>query len=146
MAPSSFRSSSSSLSFLFRSSFSVCSSFAGAGTASTAAGAPVFAVAIDTAGKRVASGGADGIVKIWDAAEGRHLATLWSGPGSGESGDWLAVAPEGYISASEGLMAKVAWTASGKRVADTKAISSLADPKQVAKAIAGAKVPDPVWK
>ena len=113
---------------------------------SLASGAPVFAVAIDAGGKRVASGGADGVVKIWDAADGRHLATLWSGPGSGESGDWLAVAPEGYFSASEGLLPKAAWAASNKRVADVKLIAPLNVPAQVAKAIAGAKVPEPVWK
>jgi WD40 repeat protein len=113
---------------------------------SLAAGEPVFAVAIDAGGKRVASGGADGIVKIWDAADGRQLATLWSGPGSGDSGDWLAVAPEGYFSASDGLLPKAAWTASGKRVADVKSLDLLIAPAQVAKALAGAKVPEPVWK
>jgi WD40 repeat protein len=113
---------------------------------SLAAGEPVFAVAIDAGGKRVASGGADGIVKIWDAADGRHLATLWSGPGSSDSGDWLAVAPEGYFSASEGLLPKAAWTASNKRVADAKPLDLLSAPAQVAKALAGAKVPEPVWK
>jgi WD40 repeat protein len=110
------------------------------------AGSPVFAVAIDPAGKRVASGGADGVTRIWDAADARLLATLWSGAGSGATGDWLAVVPEGYFAASDGVMPKASWTASGRPVPDAKSLTPLADPAQVAKAIAGAKVADPVWK
>ena len=94
------------------------------------AGSPVFAIAIDASAKRIASGGADGVTKIWDAADGRLLATLWSGPGSGESGDWLAVVPEGFFAASDGVLPKAAWTASAKKVANAKMIAPLQRPQR----------------
>ena len=105
---------------------------------SAAAGSPVFAVAIDASAKRVASGGADGVVKVWDAADGRLLVTLWGGD------DWLAVTPEGYFAGSELVAARGAWKAGGKPVLDAKSLAALADPAQVAKAAQGQKVGEPV--
>ena len=132
---------------------------AGDQTKAVQAGAPVFAVAVDPAAKRIASGGADGTVKVWDVGGARLLVTLWSGPGEpggvGEPGDvsprvdaghWLALAPEGYFSASESLTAKGVWKAGGQPVPDAKALAPLSDPAQVAKAAQGQKVPEPVWK
>src|SRR5262245_4409000 len=74
------------------------------------AGAAVFAVAVDSSAKRIAGGGADGAVKVWDAADARLLVTLWGGD------DWLAVTPEGYFAGSELVAAKGAWKAGGKPV------------------------------
>jgi hypothetical protein len=101
------------------------------------AGAPVFAVAVDASAKRVASGGADGVVKVWDVADARLLVTLWGGD------DWLAVTPEGYFAGSELVAAKGAWKAGGKPVSDPKLLAALADPAQVAKAARGQKVAEP---
>src|SRR5437763_353450 len=103
-------------------------------------GAAVFAVAIDPAAKRVASGGADGSVKLWDAADARLLATFWSGPGSGDQGDWLAFVPEGFYSASQDMFAKAAWKAGGKPPPDAKVLAPLADATKVAKAAQGEKL------
>ena len=104
-------------------------------------GSPVFAVAIDGPGKRIATGTADGTVKVWDVAGAKVLVTLWSGPD-----DWLAIAPEGYFIASDGLAAKGVWKAGGTPVPDAKRLAPLADAAQVAKAAAGEKVADVVWK
>ena len=108
------------------------------------AGAAVFALAIDPAGKRMAGGTADGIVKLWDVADARLLATFWSGSGSGEQGDWFAFA-EGFFSASEGAIAKATWHSAGKPLADAKLIAPLNDPAKVAKACQGEKLPEPVF-
>jgi WD40 repeat protein len=105
------------------------------------AGSVVFAVAVDPGAKRVAGGCADGTVKVWDVADGRLLATLWSG-GDG----WLALAPEGYFAGPESLLAKCTWKAGGKPVADAKWLAPLADAAQVGKAARGQKLADPVWK
>ena len=101
-----------------------------------------FAVALDPEAKRVASGGADGTVKVWDAADARLLVTLWSGADDA----WLAQAPEGYFAGADALLAKGAWRASGKPVADAALLAPLRDAGQVGKAVRGQKVPDPVWK
>ncbi|HEY2910011.1 MAG TPA: c-type cytochrome domain-containing protein, partial [Gemmataceae bacterium] len=68
-------------------------------------GSAAFALAVDAAGQRMASGGADGLVKLWSVKDARLLATFWSGPGSGEQGDWLAFA-DGFYSASADLAEK----------------------------------------
>ena len=57
----------------------------------------MFAVALDSDGKRAASGAADGTVKLWDVADARLLVTLWSGAGD----NWLALAPEGSSRGAE---------------------------------------------
>jgi WD40 repeat protein len=49
--------------------------------------APVVSVAFDPDGKRLASGGADGEVRVWDAVTGEPVATL-----RGHSGRVLALA------------------------------------------------------
>jgi WD40 repeat protein len=98
------------------------------------AGSPVFALAIDGPGKRLASGSADGIVKLWDAADARLLATFWSG----EAG-WLAFA-DGFYSASEGLAAKAEWKGNAKAM-DAKAVTEMNDPSKVAAACKGGKAP-----
>jgi WD40 repeat protein/mono/diheme cytochrome c family protein len=105
------------------------------------AGSVVFAVAVDPGAKRVAGGCADGTVKVWNATDGRLLVTLWGG-GDG----WLALAPEGYFAGAEPILAKGAWKAGGKPVADAKLLAPLADAAQVGKAARGQKVTGPEWK
>jgi hypothetical protein len=108
----------------------------------TPAGPAVFAVALDKDGKRAASGGADGVVKVWDVADARLLVTLWSGADDA----WLAVAPEGYAAGAEATLAGAAWKAGGKPVADAALLAPLRDAAAVGKAAQGQKLADPVWK
>jgi WD40 repeat protein len=107
-----------------------------------AVGSAVFAVALDADGKRVATGAADGTVKLWDAADARLLATLWSATGD----NWLSLTPEGYAAGAEVTLAAAAWKAGGKPIADAKLLAPLLEAAVVAKATAGQKVPDAVWK
>ncbi|HSQ57046.1 MAG TPA: c-type cytochrome domain-containing protein, partial [Gemmata sp.] len=99
-------------------------------------GTAVFAVALDASGKRAASGSADGIVRVWDVAEARLLVTLCSG---GDD-NWLALTPEGYFAAAEPTLARIAWKADGKPVADTKVLSRLMDAGMVGKAARAEKI------
>jgi len=101
-------------------------------------GSAVFAAAVDSAGKRIAAGTADGFVKLWDASDARLLATFWSGADD----DWFAFA-EGFFSASPGAMKKADWKGDGKPLADVKLLTPLNDPERVAKACAGEKLPEP---
>ncbi len=105
-------------------------------------GSVVFAVAVDADAKRIASGGADGVVKVWDAADARLLVTLWSGSDDA----WLSLAPEGYFTGSDALLAKGVWKAAGKPVTDAKLLLPLKNAGQVGKAAQGQKLAEPVWK
>lgn len=109
-------------------------------TKAAQAGSPVFALAVDPAGKRMASGSADGLVKLWDVADARLLATFWSG----SNDDWFAFA-EGYYSASERVQKIAVWQAAGKPVADAKWLVPLNLPTNVAKAAIGEKLPEPAF-
>ncbi len=113
----------------------------GAAVRSLAAESAAFAVALDAAGKRVAAGCADGLVRVWETGGGRHLLTLWSGPGDGETGRWLALTPDGYFAASDGLVGAGSWRAGGA-AADDRPLAALNDPKLVAKAARGEKLPE----
>jgi WD40 repeat protein len=110
----------------------------GASLRTLTAESPAFAVALDPAGKRVAAGCADGLVRVWEAGGGRLLLTLWAGPEGA-----LAVTPEGYFAADR---VTPGWRAGGKPPADLAAVAALNDPKSVAKAAAGEKVPSPALR
>ncbi len=99
-----------------------------------------FAATLDGPGQRVAAGGADGLVRVWEAGSGRLLATLWSGDAG-----WLAVTPDGYYSASDGLLQQSTWRANSKPLPDVKITERLANPELVAKGLGGAKLPEPVF-
>lgn len=103
-------------------------------------GSTVFAVAIDSEGKRMAAATADGVVKLWSVADARLLATFWSGA----EDNWLAFA-EAYYSASPAVLEKVVWKADGRAIGDAKLMALLNEPSKVAKACAGEKVPEPAF-
>src|SRR5262249_37880325 len=96
-----------------------------------AAGSLVYAVALAPDGKRVAAGSFDGLVRVWDTSSGRPLLTLLSLPPRGEVADWLALTPEGYMSASADLTAVCRWRMNGQPVAGDVLWPSLRDPKAV---------------
>jgi len=103
-------------------------------------GSAAFALAVDPAGKRMAAGTAEGVVKLWDIADARLVATFWSGADDA----WLLFA-DGWYSASPGLSEKAVWKGDGKPITDAKLLLPLADPAKVAKSVAGEKVPLPVF-
>jgi WD40 repeat protein len=105
-------------------------------------GSAVFAVALDSEGKRCATGAADGTVKLWDIADARLLVTLWSGA----SDNWLSLTPEGYVTGADTTLAKAVWKAAGKPVTDAKLLAPFADAAQVGKAAQGQKLAEPVGK
>jgi len=108
-------------------------------------GSVVFAAAIETTGERAATGGADGVVKLWKTGDAAPIATLWSGAGDGELGAWLTLVPEGYCAGSGALLGKSTWLAAGKPV-EPRVIAPLQDPSLVAKSLAGQPVPEVAGK
>lgn len=115
-------------------------------TKSLPAEAVVFAVALDPEGQRVAAGCADGRTRLWDVASGRHLLTLWNGPGEGPLGSWLAQAPEGFVAGSADLAAQAKWQVSGKPLSQPQTAATLFNPDTIAKVARGETVPLPVVK
>lgn len=98
----------------------------------------VYAVAATDDGKRLASGGADGTVRLWDAEKGPMLATLVHlAPGSD---GWLIMTPAGHFAAS--APDALAWRAEG----DAKPPDGLTDryqkPDLVVKALGLAPEPE----
>ena len=99
------------------------------------AGSVPYSVAISPAGKLIASGSFDGLVRLHDEATARPLLTLLALPAADEKADWLAVTPEGYAAGSDRLLAEATWRA-GK-----DAWPAARQPEQVAKAARGEVVP-----
>jgi len=102
----------------------------------------VYCVAANPAETAVASGSADGTVRLWSAQDNRLLATLVQlSPGADE---WLIITPQGYLAASslEGLR----WNGAGGNIPAEKLASIFQKPDQVREAIRGKKVAPPTLK
>ncbi len=92
----------------------------------------VYCVASNAEGSKLASGSADGTVKLWDGAGGKPLATLIQlSPGSD---DWMIITRQGYFAASstEGIE----WKTGGSSTEPAELTSRYHDPDQVCKALA----------
>jgi RNA polymerase sigma factor (sigma-70 family) len=78
-------------------------------------GSAAVTLAADPSGKLLASGGTDGVVRLWDASSGRNLARL---PGH-EYAIMAAFSPDGKWLAVTGAQGVRVWDAAGRRVAWT---------------------------
>lgn len=91
----------------------------------------VYCVAATGDGSKLASGGADGTVKLWDGAGGRPLATLVQlSPGTDE---WLIMTREGHFAASSAGL--VRWKTNGLSASAEELTDSFHDPDQVRQAL-----------
>jgi WD40 repeat protein len=96
----------------------------------------VQTVAISADEAKVASGSADGTVKVWNAADGRLLATLVQT--AMRADEWVIVTPQGYVAASSDRA--IEWKGEKLAVSGKELTKELSNGEMVAKAIAGEKV------
>jgi hypothetical protein len=99
----------------------------------------IYAVAISPNGKLIASGTFDGLVRLHDEANLKHVASFVSVP-SGEQADWLVMTPEGYSAASDGFHKLGRWRMKGQDVPGPAAWSALGQVDVLVSALRGDKV------
>ncbi len=102
----------------------------------------VYATAISPDGKTVASGGADGTVRLFHAADGRPMATLVQLTPRAE--DWLIVTADGYLATS--AADKITWKTTNVETPTDEFTGLLEKPELVQKIIAGEKTDPPALK
>jgi len=99
----------------------------------------VHCVAVAADGATIASGSADGVVKLWSADGWKPLATLLQlAPRSDE---WLLVSAAGYLQASS--PGKLEWKTTNVKMPTTKLAVQLHNAERTRQAIAGKNVPPP---
>ncbi|MBI2808329.1 MAG: hypothetical protein HYX68_25355 [Planctomycetes bacterium] len=104
-------------------------------------GSVAYSVAISPSKTLIASGSFDGLVRLWDEASGRHLATLLAIAAEGDQPDWLALTPQGYTVGSDKMTTLGRWRV-GAREAQAAALwSTVRQPPIVARAFAGDAIP-----
>ncbi|MBM4079812.1 MAG: WD40 repeat domain-containing protein, partial [Planctomycetes bacterium] len=97
----------------------------------------VYAVASSADGARLASGSADGTVRLWNAADGKPLATLVQlAP---RADQWLIMTAHGYLATSSPDALR--WQSKGLPTDGLTA--KLQNPESVRKALAGEKLAPP---
>ncbi len=120
------------------------------GTAGTpiktlAVGSMVYSAALDLSGRRAASGSFDGMVRIWDTATGRLLATLLALPPQGDRLDYLVLTPEGAATTSPELLAQGQWFMGNSSVPAPAVWKNLLAPDLVRKALKGETITTPTF-
>jgi hypothetical protein len=95
----------------------------------------VYSVALTPDGAKLASGSADGTVRLWTAPDGRPLATLaqlgW------RTDEWLIVTPQGHLVTS--TASAIEWRAAGPTTRPQQLAPRLPNPERVKDALAGKK-------
>jgi WD40 repeat protein len=109
-------------------------------------GSITYAVALNPDGKCIAAGGFDGFVRLFQVAGGRALVTLLALPPRGETSEWLAATPEGYVASSPGLADLGHWRMGGQPVAAQRVWEQLSQPDAVARAFRGEKLLAPTFE
>lgn len=102
----------------------------------------VYGVAVNVQETTVASGSADGTVKLWSTQDNRLLATLIQLSPSGD--EWMITTPPGYLAASSAETLE--WKTANVKTPSDKLASVFQKPESVRQAIAGEKVAPPVLK
>jgi hypothetical protein len=110
-----------------------------------------YAAAISDEGSLAASGGWDGLVRLWKIPSGQLSATLIQPPSLGASTgvtpssvtDWLALAPGGHVAGSPAMIDLLAWHAGGAALPAAAARAACVRPDVVARAMRG-ETTDPV--
>lgn len=102
----------------------------------------VYAVAASPDGARLASGSADGTVRLWNAPDGRPLATLVQlAP---RTDQWLIITAPGYLATSSA--GALRWRAEGLATAPENLTVLLDSAESVQKILAGKEVAPPALK
>ncbi|HUW56680.1 MAG TPA: WD40 repeat domain-containing protein, partial [Planctomycetota bacterium] len=102
----------------------------------------VYTVAVSDDGARVASGSADGTVRLWTAADGKLLATfLQLVP---RTDQWLIMTTQGYVATSSAEA--VRWRTKDASTLPDGLPDQLQNVESVRKVLAGEKVAPPVLK
>ena len=78
-------------------------------------GSALDAIAFSPAGKRIASGGRDGIVRLWDASSGREMLRLRDHGGPVNA---VAFSPDGCRLVAAGAKGVTVWLAEDAGVKD----------------------------
>jgi len=99
----------------------------------------VYRVALTADASKIASGSADGTVKLWASNGWRLLATLLQL--KPRTDQWAIVTPAGYLATSS--PAAVQWRATGLKTPPDKLTPLVQNPELVKQTIAGGKVPPP---
>ena len=107
-----------------------------------AVGSVVYTVAVAASGKSVAAGTFDGMVRLFDSADGRPMATLLALT----EGEWLALTPEGFAAVGPAWVKTARWRVGpGSELNSDWMWKSIGQPATVVAALRGQKPGEPTF-